>query len=221
MPIHNTTQDDVIDKMMVAAPAGGAGILAQEARGQQEVAGQDTSDWVQIPARIMHTQGNSWADFEALGFELGPMPDQLDPQADKLFRKAKLPPGWSFDASDHSMWSRIVDEHGFQRVSIFYKAAFYDRRAEMHLNAVPTTKAQDDALDKLYPEGDPDYWVTLYPQVREGDDLTVTYRPRFESDRDDKDWTQRRRVRVAADGTMLSDESFDVTPEQAVEDAQR
>lgn len=218
--IENTTQADPLDKLITAWPGVG-GIEAQEARGQSQVVRQDTDDWVQVPAQLMHTQGCSWADFEALGFQLGPLPDEFDPDADKLFRPVKLPPGWSFDASGHSMWSRIIDEKGFQRVSIFYKAAFYDRRAEMYLNKIPTTAAQDDALNALYPDGDPDYWVTLYPQVRHGDDLITTFRPRFNKDRPNEEWTQRRRVQVSSEGTILSDELFDVTPEQAVEDAQR
>ncbi len=31
------------------------------------------------------------------------------------------------------MWSDLLDEKGRKRGAIFYKAAFYDRRADMHL----------------------------------------------------------------------------------------
>ena len=31
------------------------------------------------------------------------------------------------------MWSHIVDAEGRKRVAVFYKAAFYDRRADMRL----------------------------------------------------------------------------------------
>ena len=34
------------------------------------------------------------------------------------------------------MWSYLTDQHGRQRVAIFYKAAFYDRRAFMRLESV-------------------------------------------------------------------------------------
>jgi hypothetical protein len=46
-----------------------------------------------------------------------------------LFYDAKLPEGWKLEPTDHSMWSRIVDNQGQERVKIFYKAAFYDRSA--------------------------------------------------------------------------------------------
>jgi hypothetical protein len=38
--------------------------------------------------------------------------------------------------SDHAMWSYLVDELGRERVSIFYKAAFYDRSAHMSLTSL-------------------------------------------------------------------------------------
>lgn len=74
---------------------------------------------------------NTVEEFEALGFKLGD-PDPQDP----LFRPATLPEGWGREASDHSMGSYIVDQNGRKRVSIFYKAAFYDRSANMHLRAI-------------------------------------------------------------------------------------
>ena len=65
--------------------------------------------------------------FIKLGFEFGEV-------IDDLFVSAKLPPGWSKSRTDHSMWTGIVDEQGRKRVSIFYKAAFYDKSAFMRLN---------------------------------------------------------------------------------------
>lgn len=53
---------------------------------------------------------------------------------DDLFIQALLPAGWKKEATDHSMWSDLLDEQGRKRGGIFYKAAFYDRRADMHLN---------------------------------------------------------------------------------------
>lgn len=83
----------------------------------------------QLPAKVQspHTD----ADFEALGFTFGPPVD-----GDPLFRAATLPQGWSKQASDHDMWSYVVDERGRRRVAVFYKAAFYDRRAFMGLESV-------------------------------------------------------------------------------------
>lgn len=50
---------------------------------------------------------------------------------DSLFRSVTLPPGWRFEATDHAMWSHLVDDQGRKRAAVFYKAAFYDRRASM------------------------------------------------------------------------------------------
>lgn len=52
---------------------------------------------------------------------------------DELFREATFPVGWRMQRTDHAMWSNLLDHHGRQRVSIFHKAAFYDRKASMHL----------------------------------------------------------------------------------------
>ena len=52
---------------------------------------------------------------------------------DSLFQFVQLPPGWRKEATEHSMWSRLLDDRGRERAVIFYKAAFYDRRASIHL----------------------------------------------------------------------------------------
>lgn len=44
-----------------------------------------------------------------------------------------MPDGWKKEPTDHDMWSRIVDEKGRERAMVFYKAAFYDQRADMRL----------------------------------------------------------------------------------------
>lgn len=93
-------------------------IEEMEADGQRQlVNGTD------LPAK-----GYDVKEFEAVGFTFGE-PDKRDP----LFRPATLPEGWKREGSDHSMWSYIVDQLGRRRVSIFYKAAFYDRDANMRL----------------------------------------------------------------------------------------
>lgn len=52
---------------------------------------------------------------------------------DDLFREVTLPDGWEKRGTDHDMWSEVVDEQGVARIAVFYKAAFYDRRAFMRL----------------------------------------------------------------------------------------
>lgn len=48
-------------------------------------------------------------------------------EEDELFLTVKLPNGWKIERTDHSLWTKLVDDKGRQRATIFYKAAFYDR----------------------------------------------------------------------------------------------
>lgn len=84
-----------------------------------------------VESTDLPTHGSDDPEFERLGFTFGE-PHKHDP----LFRPATLPQGWKKVALDHAMGSAIVDELGRERVSVFYKAAYYDRRADMHLNTV-------------------------------------------------------------------------------------
>ncbi|MCM8548945.1 hypothetical protein [Streptomyces sp. STCH 565 A] len=122
----------------------GEAIEAQEKAGQSQLVHSD-----QLPT----TMHNDQAAFEALGFTFGDA-DASDP----LFRPATLPDGWKREASDHSMWSHIVDDLGRRRVSIFYKAAFYDRRADMGLVTVESyvSACQYDGADVITD----DTWAT-------------------------------------------------------------
>jgi hypothetical protein len=67
----------------------------------------------------------------SLGFTFGD-PDPDDP----LFMPATLPEGWKREPADHDMWSYVVDDLGRQRAAVFYKAAFYDRKAYARLVTV-------------------------------------------------------------------------------------
>lgn len=58
---------------------------------------------------------------------------KFGPDANDLFVTVQLPDGWKKQATEHSMWSYLLDEKGRKRGSIFYKAAFYDRRAHMQM----------------------------------------------------------------------------------------
>lgn len=110
----------------LAGSMGGTGVSGyiedMESAGQRQVVNSD-----RLPTQ---THGTDEA-FLDLGFSLGD-PDPADP----MFRPATLPEGWKREGGDHAMWSYIVDERGIRRVAIFYKAAFYDRRADMHLQDV-------------------------------------------------------------------------------------
>lgn len=112
------------DMILADARSGGRGgsgafIEEMEREGQAQLV---TSD--RLPTRMDPAQ----PEWEALGFTFGE-PDPHDP----MFRLATLPEGWKRKGSSHAMWSYITDQHGRDRVSIFYKAAFYDRDAFMGL----------------------------------------------------------------------------------------
>lgn len=122
----------------------------QEARGQAQVVASE-----QLPA-----QGD-WAMLEALGFVKG------EPvEGDDLFVHATIPEGWYKEATEHSMYTVIKDERGVERVSVGYKAAFYDRWAQISVKNVSW-----DIVSKLsYSKGElvaPEYWDKLTPAERE------------------------------------------------------
>jgi hypothetical protein len=52
---------------------------------------------------------------------------------DGIFLSCALPVGWKIVPTDHSMWSHLIDENDNRVAVIFYKAAFYDRRAFMRI----------------------------------------------------------------------------------------
>jgi hypothetical protein len=120
--IDNTTnrmKDPAEGLLFLAEAMGGdpsAPIERQERDGQRQLVSSD-----RLPTDRL-------GDFETLGFTFGE-PDSGDP----MFCPATLPPGWQREGSDHSY---LLDEHGRKRVSIFYKAAFYDRSAFMSLSTV-------------------------------------------------------------------------------------
>ena len=51
--------------------------------------------------------------------------------ADELFVEVTLPPGWSIQPTEHALYSVLQDAAGKPQADVFYKAAFYDRRADI------------------------------------------------------------------------------------------
>ncbi|MEV7674993.1 hypothetical protein [Streptomyces sp. NPDC088752] len=141
------TQDSVSRLAFLAAAFGSGGDRAIE---KQEQAGQNQLvNSEQLPADMRDGR----EAFEALGFTFG-QPEAADP----LFLPATLPEGWTRKASDHPMWSHLLDEHGRQRVTIFYKAAFYDRHARMSL--VPVQAYLDSHIRNGGPLITDETWAT-------------------------------------------------------------
>jgi len=127
VPINTTEQvkKNPIGVLAEAMVVGGSEmILHQEAQGQQSFVGSDT-----LPTDMGHDDEHTKAVLEAAGVKfLGVV------EGDPMFQYVKLPKGWKKMPTDHSMWSKLVDEKGRERAAIFYKAAFYDRRANMRLS---------------------------------------------------------------------------------------
>lgn len=201
---RNTTREANNDPFGTLVTVGfGGGIEAQESAGQAQLVNSTA-----IPTD-MHCKPE---ELEALGFTLGEV--HAD---DPMFRDATLPEGWSREGSDHAMWSYIVDERRFRRVSIFYKAAFYDRSAHLGIDRQPETKAQSDsyeAFDKWCPYDDA--WKT--DSYKDGDNLVRRGR-KCEADEDGRkvydhdtyDWKFTGLVRecvVAPDGAIVEDREF-------------
>lgn len=114
--ITNTAKDDVNPQWLMGGNPNA--IEQQEAQGQEEL----------VASELLPSQGD-WEGLEKLGIKRG------DPvEGDSLFVHAHLPDGWTKRPTDHSMWSELVDEKGIKRASIFYKAAFYDRSAQIHVS---------------------------------------------------------------------------------------
>jgi len=92
------------------------GIEAQEAQGQKDFVADET-----LPKEFLYSTRQ---ELESMGVTFG---DDID----DLFVSVQLPEGWKKVPTAHSMWSRLLDERGRERASIFYKAAFYDRNAHI------------------------------------------------------------------------------------------
>jgi hypothetical protein len=120
-----------MDNFVTAATPGG--IEAQEAAGQAMLCAS-----AQLP-KEMH--GCTREQLEAIGFKFGA-------DVDDLFVTCTLPPGWKKQATDHSMHSDLLDDKGRRRAGIFYKAAFYDRKADMSMSRRFGVHSYEDGSDK-------------------------------------------------------------------------
>lgn len=95
------------------------GIIAQEKAGQQMLINSTL-----LPKEM---RGDTRKILEDAGCTFGE-------EKEDIFIESTLPKGWKkVCAPDHYMWSYLVDENGKQRASIFYKAAFYDRKAHINI----------------------------------------------------------------------------------------
>lgn len=126
-------------------------IERSEARGQRHLVNSTQLPSEGTPGGPDGYRKTNPDDWTAMGIEFGPLVEG------DIFRDATLPEGWKVEATDHAMWSKLLDEHGRERASIFYKAAFYDRKAHIDLcsrftmrrvyNESHNWTGQDEVLD--------------------------------------------------------------------------
>lgn len=136
VPENTTHRDPELHLLGTMSDGMGDYITGMESAGQRQALASEV-----IPTEI---HGGSKEDLTALGFVLG---DQVP--GDPLFRHATLPPGWSKQSTEYALDSSIVDDLGRKRCGIFYKAAFYDRRASLSIESPSSyawSIAANDAL---------------------------------------------------------------------------
>lgn len=177
--IENTTDRDPLLHMLGIMDQGQGGYIeGMERQGQQSLVRSET----------LPTEGD-WDRAAELGVVRG---EQVP--GDSLFTNATLPEGWQKVATDHSMGSEVIDDRGVPRIGIFYKAAFYDRRADFHIidvgGRVSSHMAYAEGTPKL-----PDYWDKLTTDEKRDavEDLKVGLAGMQENlDRGNSDYWQER-----------------------------
>lgn len=114
-----------LDNFIAASTPGG--IEKQEAAGQSALI-ENCLLPIEISPSFDGTE-ITWADIvEKFGFK------KIADHDDILF-KAELPPAWKLTPNaNSSFWSTIFDDQGRDRAGVFYKAAFYDRKAHLYLD---------------------------------------------------------------------------------------
>ena len=115
MTIKDTTKEPHPEWLFGRNPGA---IEAQEEDGQRDLANAQ-----ELP-RKLSMGGDTTVLYERIGIKVV---GGIDP----LFVRTQLPNGWKIIPTEHSMWSKLVDNLGRERASIFYKAAFYDRDAHI------------------------------------------------------------------------------------------
>lgn len=152
MGVENTSKRPAESHLMGMLGEGQTGYIeGMESAGQRQL----VADSALMPA------DGPWKDLVALGF------GQPEPTDDELFVRTTLPAGWSKVATDHAMHSNVADERGVDRVGVFYKAAFYDRRADCHLINVGGHLGTHHIYGDE-PPARPEKWDVLTEQERAG-----------------------------------------------------
>ena len=116
MPTWNEEADQMGVLLDVLSGRGDGSIERSEAQGQCDLVA--SSD---LPSETCPSQ-------EEIAKHTG---IQFHEPLNELFVRVTLPDGWSKRPTEHSMHTDLLDDKGRVRAGIFYKAAFYDRRADI------------------------------------------------------------------------------------------
>ena len=169
-------QHDDLGAFLAAAQIAGASAAIEHVERQGQL------DFV-LDDDFMPVNGD-WNALEAFGFA-GP-----EPTDDALFARTALPAGWTKAAEEHEMGSVVLDERGVPRVSVFYKAAFYDRTASFTVLDV----AGHLATKAVYGTGEPGL-PELWPVLTDAERIAFEARMREYQGVmavDPARWTERR-----------------------------
>jgi hypothetical protein len=143
--IEDTTKRDALGKLV-----GAVNIEGMEAAGGLQFVNE---------SELMPADG-PWDELVELGFA------PPEPTDDELFVRTRLPEGWAKRLLDDPRGGEILDERGIPRVSTFYKAAFYDRKADCQLIAVGWHAATRGIYGDN-PVGQPHGWDVMTAEERE------------------------------------------------------
>ena len=149
--VENTTQRDPLVNLV--------GMLGEGT--DDYILGMEAAGGAQLLASSLMPAEADWDNLTALGFTKGdPVP------GDDLFVNCTLPAGWTRKSLSDPRGSVVLDERGIERVSVFYKAAFYDRKA----NAYTINVGRHYSTQVLYGDGEPtlpEEWPVMTEVERE------------------------------------------------------
>ena len=110
---------EISDSMTISGKTARECVSIEEAA-QKAVA--ENPEW--LLARRLNEGKDSRLELETLGFKiLG--------ESNDLFYKVQAPLGWN--KSTEGLWTKVIDVDGRERISQFYKGAFYDRDAFLNV----------------------------------------------------------------------------------------
>lgn len=138
---------------------------------------------------------------------------------DNLFCEVVLPQKWHLKPTDHSMWSKLVDDKERSRASIFYKAAFYDRDAFVNLEArfsikshfhmpdeekylAPVTKTVYEMVEEDFYDQRTSGFIGHYKRPRRRVAKQITERPRKYAD-DYEEYRHTKHYAEVLDGSTV------------------